>query len=246
MIPVRAVSLVVLLGGARSGKSALAQRLAGEEATLIATAAALDAEMAERIRRHRAERPPAWTTVEEPMELRRCARRCEPAVERRRRLPFALGGQPARGRLRRTPRSRRRAGRVAGAAARRAGLHRSPSPTRSGSGIVPVDALGRRYRDVLGRVNSLLGRGGRPCAARRRRKGDSACRRLTPSLQRPGRRSTPRRSRAAASAGSRTSPCAGRGDPRHADARAVARPRSSIAAADHGVAAGASAPTRRR
>ena len=64
------MSLIVLLGGARSGKSLLAQQLAGEEATLIATARAGDAEMAERIRRHREERPPTWTTVEEPVDLR--------------------------------------------------------------------------------------------------------------------------------------------------------------------------------
>lgn len=62
--------LILVLGGARSGKSAYAQRLAqelgGERVLFVATAEAGDAEMARRIARHRQERPPAWRTLEAP------------------------------------------------------------------------------------------------------------------------------------------------------------------------------------
>jgi adenosylcobinamide kinase/adenosylcobinamide-phosphate guanylyltransferase len=60
---------VFVLGGARSGKSAFGQRLAaecGEPVVYVATAAALDDEMADRIARHRAQRPQTWRTVETP------------------------------------------------------------------------------------------------------------------------------------------------------------------------------------
>jgi len=61
-----------ILGGARSGKSAFAQRRAlasGLSAVYVATAQAGDAEMAERIARHRAERSADWSLVEEPLAL---------------------------------------------------------------------------------------------------------------------------------------------------------------------------------
>src|SRR2546423_14609223 len=66
------MGFVLLLGGARSGKSALAVRLAvesGRPVTVIATATAGGEEMAGRIRRHRASRSASWKTVEEPVEL---------------------------------------------------------------------------------------------------------------------------------------------------------------------------------
>ncbi len=60
--------LILVLGGARSGKSAFAQRLAREigrdKVLFVATAEAGDAEMRERIEKHRRERPPAWRTLE--------------------------------------------------------------------------------------------------------------------------------------------------------------------------------------
>jgi len=62
----------LILGGARSGKSRLAETLAlqsGLEVVVIATGQALDDEMAERIARHQADRPAAFLTVEEPLAL---------------------------------------------------------------------------------------------------------------------------------------------------------------------------------
>ena len=64
--------LSLVLGGARSGKSALAEKLAiesGREVLYVATAQALDGEMSERISHHRLRRPAEWGLVEEPLAL---------------------------------------------------------------------------------------------------------------------------------------------------------------------------------
>jgi adenosylcobinamide kinase/adenosylcobinamide-phosphate guanylyltransferase len=71
-MPLAPASPVLILGGARSGKSRYAETLAlqsGAAVTLIATAEAGDEEMRVRIERHRAERPSGWRTVEEPVAL---------------------------------------------------------------------------------------------------------------------------------------------------------------------------------
>jgi adenosylcobinamide kinase / adenosylcobinamide-phosphate guanylyltransferase len=63
---------VLILGGARSGKSTFAERLAlrsGKSVAYIATATAGDEEMRERIKRHQAARSAHWYTIEEPLDL---------------------------------------------------------------------------------------------------------------------------------------------------------------------------------
>ena len=65
-------NLTLILGGARSGKSSYAQTLAeetGKSVTFLATAQALDEEMARRIQKHRLERPAGWETLEHPFGI---------------------------------------------------------------------------------------------------------------------------------------------------------------------------------
>ncbi|MBS3948883.1 MAG: bifunctional adenosylcobinamide kinase/adenosylcobinamide-phosphate guanylyltransferase [Dethiobacter sp.] len=64
--------IIFITGGARSGKSRLAEKLAesnGGQVAYIATAGVLDAEMAERVKIHQERRPAGWLTIEEPLSL---------------------------------------------------------------------------------------------------------------------------------------------------------------------------------
>lgn len=66
------MKLTFILGGARSGKSSYAQKLAeesGKSVTFLATAQALDGEMSARIQKHRRERPQHWQTLEIPFRI---------------------------------------------------------------------------------------------------------------------------------------------------------------------------------
>ena len=150
------MALTLLLGGARSGKSALAQRLAGRwggPVTVVATGQARDAEMAERIARHRAARPAGWRTVEEPLELESAlAAAAGDACVVVDCLTLWVANLLGRGLADTEVAARARAA-AAAAAAR-------PAPTVAvsnevGSGIVPADPLSRRYRDLLGQVNAV-------------------------------------------------------------------------------------------
>ncbi|MFY1051315.1 bifunctional adenosylcobinamide kinase/adenosylcobinamide-phosphate guanylyltransferase [Ectopseudomonas khazarica] len=70
--------LELILGGARSGKSRLAEKLADEsglEVVYVATSQALDGEMTARVAEHRARRPGHWALVEEPLALARVLRK---------------------------------------------------------------------------------------------------------------------------------------------------------------------------
>jgi adenosyl cobinamide kinase/adenosyl cobinamide phosphate guanylyltransferase len=149
--------LTLLLGGARCGKSALALDIASRDGlpvTFFATAEALDDEIAERIERHRAERPRDWETIEEPIELERAL---EETAENSVVVVDCLtlwvsnlfgGGFDDDAILER-----------AGRFATRAHARQGPVIVVSnevGSGIVPADALARRYSDALGRVNATF------------------------------------------------------------------------------------------
>lgn len=70
-------NLILVLGGARSGKSTFAERLAlnsGRRVAFIATATASDEDMRNRISRHQAARPAHWSTIEEPLQLSNAVR----------------------------------------------------------------------------------------------------------------------------------------------------------------------------
>lgn len=153
---------LLVLGGARSGKSAYAQRhceALGKRLVYIATAQAGDDEMAERIARHRAERGHMWSTLEEPLDL--CGAISEAAQRADAVLVDCLTLWLSNLMLANHMQANHMQGRHDLLAARKA-LTLQVEQTRVplvlianevGMGIVPDNALARRFRDEAGWLN---------------------------------------------------------------------------------------------
>lgn len=146
---------ILVTGGARSGKSAFSERLAlslGPRPVYIATAEAGDGEMAARIEAHRARRGPEWRLVEAPLALAEALAASDDGTTPRLvdcltlwLTNLILADRPWE----------------PAAEALAAGLAAQSGPVvlvtnEVGAGIVPENALARRFRDAAGHVNQMV------------------------------------------------------------------------------------------
>ncbi|TNF19405.1 MAG: bifunctional adenosylcobinamide kinase/adenosylcobinamide-phosphate guanylyltransferase [Rhodobacteraceae bacterium] len=145
---------ILITGGARSGKSGLAERLTlalGRPAVYIATAQAQDPEMAARIAQHQARRGAEWRTIAEPFELAEALARSDGTAPR---LVDCLTLWLSNLMLAEIDWQER-------TEALLATLARQHAPVifvtnEVGAGIVPENRLARQFRDAAGLVNQRL------------------------------------------------------------------------------------------
>ncbi len=150
--------LTLVIGGARSGKSGFGLRLAegvGVEETLVylATAQGLDDEMQARIRRHQEDRGPRWTTVEEPLDVARIIAEARAGVVLVDCLTLWLTNLMEDGLEDREIMAR--AEELAEAASL-AGAPIIAVTNEVGCGVMPVNALARRFCDLSGFLNQRM------------------------------------------------------------------------------------------
>ncbi len=142
--------ITLVLGGARSGKSAYAEGLIGAHAGVVyvATGQGFDDEMRDRIEAHRARRPADWRTIEAPIDLAAALQAAAPVLVDcltlwLTNLLLAEADVSAH----------------VGAVERAVAVRTHPTilvSNETGLGIVPGDALSRRFRDHAGLLNQRL------------------------------------------------------------------------------------------
>jgi len=156
--------IILILGGARSGKSSYAEKLVaelGENILYIATAEAGDSEMRERIEAHRLARPAEWRTLESPTQVGAALQNLDFVPDALlldcltllvTNIVLAMETQPEAEMNEAVQRE------LEAIASAQKALN-APLVIVSnevGLGLVPPYPLGRVYRDVLGRANQML------------------------------------------------------------------------------------------
>jgi adenosylcobinamide kinase/adenosylcobinamide-phosphate guanylyltransferase len=165
--------LILVLGGARSGKSSFAERLgatSGKRVAFIATATVRDEDMRTRIAHHRASRPATWPTIEEPLDLASALQQAAPRADillldcitlwlsnwLARTGEVSLDEDPTIG-VRLNEEALAEIERLL-TILDTLGVDKTLLVVSNevGLGIVPMHTLSRTYRDILGRINQRL------------------------------------------------------------------------------------------
>jgi adenosylcobinamide kinase/adenosylcobinamide-phosphate guanylyltransferase len=159
--------LTLILGGARSGKSAYAEKLAAQHqgsVLYVATAQAWDDDMAHRIAVHQAQRPSHWRTLEAPVQVGQAILAAPPAevvlidcltlLASNVIAPLDTADQTVADQALNTEIDALCEAIITVATTRT--THWIMVSNEVGLGIVPAYPLGRLYRDALGRANQRL------------------------------------------------------------------------------------------